>query len=86
LIPDGAWMDTGNPALFENAKISKVEKGCVVNIRTNDNTEVWSPYLWLFWQLKSDITRALTVWRWFDPVRDDPRYISLYERAKQMAE
>jgi len=86
LIPDGAWMDVGNPALFENAKISKVDKGCVVNIRANDNTEVWSPYLWLFWQLKNDIERALSSWRWFDSVRDDPKYLALYEKAKKLAE
>ncbi len=86
LIPDGAWMDVGNPALFEKAKISKVDKGCVVNIRTNDNTEVWSPYLWLFWQLGKDIERALSSWRWFDSVREDPRYKFFYEKAKLFAE
>lgn len=86
LIPDGAWMDVGNPALFENAKISKVDKGCEVNIRTNDNTEVWSPYLWLFWQLGNDIERALSAWRWFDSVREDPRYKFFYEKAKLLAE
>ena len=85
-IPDGAWMDVGNPVLFENAEISKVAKGCVVNIRTKDNTEVWSPYLWLFWQLENDIERALANWSWFDPVREDPRYIAIYEKAKLFAD
>ncbi|MBO5401729.1 MAG: helix-turn-helix transcriptional regulator [Clostridia bacterium] len=85
-IPDGAWMDVGNPVLFENAEISKVAKGCVVNIRTKDNTEVWSPYLWLFWQLENDIERALANWSWFDQVREDPRYIAIYEKAKSFAD
>ncbi len=86
LIPDGKKMSVGNPTLFGDAKISKVAKDCVVNIFFEDGTAVWTPYLWLFWQIKSDIFNAMIKWPWFDDVREDERYVKLLSRAKEMAE
>lgn len=85
-IPEGKKMETGSPTLFENAKISKIEKNCVVNIFFEDGTSVWTPYLWLFWQIKGDIFNAMTKWPWFDNVREDERYAKLLAKAKEMAE
>ena len=85
-IPDGKKMETGAPTLFENAKISKMEKNCTVNIYFEDGTSVWTPYLWLFWQYRDDIYKAMTAWPWFDAVREDERYIKLLERAREMAD
>ena len=85
-IPEGKKMETGSPTLFENAKISKIEKNCVVNIFFEDGTSVWTPYLWLFWQIKDDIFNAMTKWPWFDNVREDERYAKLLAKAKEMAE
>lgn len=79
-------METGSPTLFENAKIPKIEKNCVVNIFFEDGTSVWTPYLWLFWQNKGDIFNAMTKWPWFDNVREDERYAKLLAKAKEMAE
>ena len=84
-IPSGKKMDVGNPALFGNAKISKTDESCVVNIFFDDGTTVWTPYLWLFWQLKDDIACAMTKWPWFINVREDERYVDLLARAKEMA-
>ncbi len=84
-IPNGAKMEVGNPALFGNAKISKIEKNCEVNIFLENGTKVWIPYLWLFWQNSNDILHAMTNWPWFDGVREDRRYIELLERAKELA-
>ncbi len=84
-LPNGYKMDVGNPELFENAKITKMDKNCEVNIFFEDGTEVWTPYLWLFWQNSNDILHAMTNWPWFDSVREDERYIKLLARAKEMA-
>lgn len=84
-IPNGAKMEVGNPALFENAKMSKMERNCEVNIFFENGTKVWTPYLWLFWQNSKDILHAMTNWPWFDGVREDRRYIELLERAKELA-
>ena len=43
-------------------------------------------YLWLFWQLKGDIYHGMTRWPWFDGVREDPRYATLLEKARILAE
>ena len=83
-IPEGKLMDVGNPALFENAKINKNDRSNVVYIHFQDGTKIWTPYMWLFFQLKSDIKRAMTNWPWFDGAREDERFIKLYQRAKEL--
>ena len=85
-IPQGKKMETGFPILFENATISKADQNCVVHIFFEDGTSVWTPYLWLFWQIKGDIFDAMTKWSWFDRVREDSRYQTLLARAKELAE
>jgi len=85
-IPEGKKMDAGAPVLFENAKISKADKNCVVSIFFEDGTTVWTPYLWLFWQIPDDIFNAMTKWPWFDNVREDERYAKFLAKAKEMAE
>lgn len=84
-IPDGKKMETGSRALFGSARISKCASDCVVNIFFDDGETVWVPYLWLFWQNKRDIKRAMQNWCWFDPVREDSRYLTAYRRAVEMA-
>lgn len=86
-IPAGQLMDTGVPQAFGGAKISKWDNiKCTVHIHMEDGTKVWTPYLWLFWQLKGDIYCAMTQWPWFNNVKDDPRYINVLERAKKLAD
>ena len=85
-IPNGKKMETGNPVLFENAKITKTEVGCEVIMSFEDGTEVRTPYLWLFWQCAKDIETAMLSWPWFDGVRNDERFISFLERAKELAQ
>lgn len=84
-IPDGQLMDAGCPAAFGGAKITKADSSNTVYIHLADGTEIWSPYLWLFWQIKSDIYTALTKWPWFDGVKHHENYIAACERAKRMA-
>ncbi len=86
-IPAGAWMDVGCEAVFGKATINKVTPPHYISdIKFEDGHTVWAPYLWLFWQLPSDIYNAMTRWPWFDGVREDERYISLLSRAKTVAE
>lgn len=86
-IPAGALMDAGCTDVFDDAKITKWDDtSSTVNIVFTDGKKVWTPYLWLFWQLKNDIECAMRNWRWFDGVREDPRYTELYEKAKTLAE
>ena len=85
-IPDGARMDAGCPDAFGGAKIIKWDNtDCTVHICFADGTKVWTPYLWLFWQLKGDIECAMRTWCWFDGVKEDARYRTLYEKAKKLA-
>ncbi len=84
-IPEGAKMNAGNPAIFANARISKVDSKYFCEIFFEDGTSVWTPYLWLFWQNSNDILHAMTNWPWFDSVREDERYIKLLALAKEMA-
>lgn len=84
-IPDGKKMSVGNPALFENVRISKIAPNNNVYICFEDGTEVWTPYMWLFWQIKGDIFHALTTWPWFENVKSHPRYAEFLARAKEMA-
>ena len=85
-IPAGKLMTVGNPDAFGEAYINKSGDDYIVNIRFADGHTVWTPYLWLFWQLKGDILTALTQWPWFDGVKDDPRYAEALTRARAMAE
>jgi len=85
-IPDGALMNTGCTAVFGNAKIAKFDKeSSTVHIHFQNGKKVWTPYLWLFWQLPSDILTAMHQWCWFDRVKDDPRYTELYQKAQKLA-
>ena len=85
-IPAGKLMTVGNPDAFGEAYINKSGDDYIVNIRFADGHTVWTPYLWLFWQLKGDILTALTQWPWLDGVKDDPRYAEALTRARAMAE
>lgn len=86
-IPDGALMDAGAPQAFGGAKITKWDNtACTVHVHFADGTKVWTPYLWLFWQLRGDIFCAMTQWSWFEGVKEDPRYIAILERAKKLAD
>lgn len=85
-IPDGALMDVGCETVFGGAKISKFNnESNTVYIYFKNGKKVWTPYLWLFWQLRGDIYAAMNQWRWFDSVKKDTRFCKLYERAKQLA-
>lgn len=85
-IPPGKKMDVGNHTVFGGATVSKAGENHRVDIHFPDGFSEWTPYLWLFWQLKGDILWALTKWSWFEKVKDDPRYLDALERAKKMAE
>ncbi len=86
-IPEGALMDVGCEDVFGGAKISKFNHETnMVHIYFKDGKKVWTPYLWLFWQLRGDILAAMNQWHWFDHVKEDERYKRLYERAKILAE
>ena len=79
-------MSVGNPAVFGEVYVNKDDQKHVVNITFADGHTVWTPYLWLFWQLKGDIRCALTQWPWFDSVKNDPRYAAALAQAQVMAE
>ena len=49
-----------------------------------DGSEMWTPTVWLFWQLPGDIHSGMTKWPWFDNLKDDPRYLALLERAERL--
>ena len=86
-IPDGKKMAVGCPAAFGGAAVSKWSSDDYsVYIYQEDGNRIWTPYLWLFWQLKGDIYHGMTKWPWFDTVKEDPRYLALLERAKKLAE
>lgn len=85
-IPAGKQMSAGNPTIFGEVYVNKDDQKHVVNITFADGHTVWTPYLWLFWQLKGDILCALTQWPWFDTVKEDPRYIAALARAQVMSE
>ena len=85
-IPAGKLMAVGNPDAFGEVYINKNGSDSIVHIHFTDGHTVWTPYLWLFWQLKGDIQTALTYWPWFDGVKDDPRYAEALARARAMAE
>ena len=85
-IPAGKLMTVGNPDVFGEVSVNKSDTDYIVNITFADGHTVWTPYLWLFWQLKGDILTALTQWSWFDGVKDDPRYTEALTRARAMAE
>lgn len=78
-------MTVGNSEIFGNVKINKDNAKHIVKIFFEDGYKVWTPYLWLFWQLPGDIYVAMTQWPWFDLVREDKRYIGFLDRAKAMA-
>lgn len=81
-IPDKTMLSFGT-GLYHDAKIAKNSGNTTVYYE--DGTSSWTPYMWLFWQLKNDIEVALTKWHWFEGVKDDPRYLSALDRAKTMA-
>ncbi|MBQ8510277.1 MAG: helix-turn-helix transcriptional regulator [Clostridia bacterium] len=85
-IPAGKRMDVGDGAAFGGATVTKCDEKYNVSIYMEDGRKTWCPYLWLFWQLPSDIERGMATWPWFDRVRDDPRYTAAYARAKKMSE
>ncbi len=85
-IPDGKKMEVGCPDVFGSAMINKWDDSHCIYIWQADGSKTWTPYLWLFWQLKGDICHGMTKWPWFDTVREDPRYRALLERAKKLAE
>lgn len=85
-IPAGALMDAGCADVFGGAKITKWSDTNSTDIHFADGKEVWTPYLWLFWQLKNDIEIAMRTWKWFDGVREDARYAAFYEKAKALAQ
>ena len=85
-IPPNKQMRIGNPAVFGEVYVNKDGPNNTVYITFADGHTVWTPYLWLFWQLKSDISCALTKWPWFDSVKEDPRYKDALARAVAMAE
>lgn len=82
-IPKKTWLKLGNAGAFGEAEI---EKDGDSTIRYADGTTHWAPYLWLFWQLKGDIYCALCKWKWFEDVKDDPRYLDALERARIMGD
>ena len=85
-IPPNKQMRVGNPAVFGEVYVNKDGPNNTVYITFADGHTVWTPYLWLFWQLKSDISCALTKWPWFNGVKEDPRYKDALARAVAMAE
>lgn len=85
-IPVGKLMTVGNPNAFGEVYVNKNGSDSIVHIHFADGHTVWTPYLWLFWQLKGDIQTALTYWPWFNGVKDDPRYAEALARARAMAE
>ncbi|MBQ9747041.1 MAG: hypothetical protein IJW21_09510 [Clostridia bacterium] len=86
-IPKETLMDVGNHAVFGKLTINKIGfSKYVTKIHFEDGHKVWTPYLWLFWQLPNDISRAMTEWPWFDDVKEDTRYVALLARAKEMAD
>ena len=75
--------------LTVTGKISEINESFkVVQVKgtiTNQNgKKVWTPYIWLFWQLPGDIHWALTKWKWFDRVKDDERYLQALAHAEEM--
>ncbi len=84
-IAPGKRMAVGNSAIFGNVTINKDDDKHIVKIHFEDGHKVWTPYLWLFWQLKGDIYAAMTQWPWFDAVREDKRYLDYLKRAESMA-
>lgn len=85
-IPPNKQMRVGNPAVFGEVYVNKDGPNNTVYMTFADGHTVWTPYLWLFWQLKSDISCALTKWPWFNGVKEDPRYKDALARAVAMAE
>ncbi len=84
-IPEGAWLDVGNPDVFDRATVNKLGKGSCVDIRFEDGKTVWAPYPWLFWQGSMNIFKAMTTWPWFEKAKSDPRFEVFLARAKEMA-
>lgn len=79
-IPGGAMMDLGCHEIWGGAEIAKNDS----YVKYPDGSEMWTPDMWLFWQLPSDIHSGMTKWPWFDGVKDDPRYLILLERAEKL--
>jgi len=79
-IPGGAMMDLGCREIWGGAKIAKNDS----YVKYPDGSEMWTPTVWLFWQLPGDIHSGMTKWPWFDNVKDDPRYLTLLERAEKL--
>ncbi len=85
-IPERTLMDVGCPDVFGGAQVTKYNgEDYMVHIVFPDGEKVWTPYLWLFWQLKGDIAAAMQKWSWFDGVKEDARYAALLEKAKRLA-
>ena len=73
-------MDQGCRKIWGDAKIAKNDS----YVKYPDGSEMWTPTVWLFWQLPGDIHSGMTKWPWFDNVKDDPRYLALLERAEKL--
>ncbi len=85
-IPEKTPMDVGCPDVFGGAKVTKYNsEDYTVDIVFPDGKKVWTPYLWLFWQLRGDIAGAMMKWTWFDGVKEDARYGVMLEKAKTLA-
>ncbi len=83
-IPEHTKLSFGS-GFYRNARIEKDTANYNCNIEFDDGSRKWTPSLWLFWQLKGDIKCAMMQWRWFNAVREDPRYTAALARAEEMA-
>ena len=84
-IPDGELLSFGEPDLFGGAKINKCDSANRVEIYMPDGNKTWCPYMWLFWQLPSDILKYMESWSWFDAVRDEERFKVCVKKAKELS-
>lgn len=85
-IPDGTLLGFGKSDLFDGAKINKCDSANYVEIHMPDGSKTWCPYMWLFWQLPSDILKYMESWPWFDAVRGEERFKAYIERARELSE
>lgn len=85
-IPDGTLLGFDESDLFGGAKVNKCNSDNRVEIYMPDGSKTWCPYMWLFWQAPSDILKYMESWQWFDSVRDDERFGTYTEKARELSE
>lgn len=85
-IPDGTLLGFGESDLFGGAKINKCDSANRVEIHMPDGSKTWCPYMWLFWQMPSDILKYMESWPWFDAVRNEERFKAYIEKARKLSE